>query len=102
MPRDKTQGREPTRHVLHALEVFGTNLDDYVHLIAPVLVSLFEKLNVPLEVQFPNNILLLKDNVQLTMRSGQNPGYPNDRAVVSIVELCRSVHPFHACAMLTA
>jgi FKBP12-rapamycin complex-associated protein len=30
------------KKVLHALEVFGNNLEDYLHLVIPAMVNLFE------------------------------------------------------------
>ena len=47
---DRTKEKSPTRCVLHALEVFGTNLDDYLHLIIPAVVKLFEQVDVSVNV----------------------------------------------------
>jgi FKBP12-rapamycin complex-associated protein len=37
---DRTEHRRPTVKVLHALETFGSNLDDYLHLVIPAVVRL--------------------------------------------------------------
>jgi len=39
---DRSERRQSTLKVLHALEVFGRSLDDYVHLVVPPLVRLFD------------------------------------------------------------
>ncbi|CAG8540856.1 14593_t:CDS:10, partial [Acaulospora colombiana] len=44
---DTTDKRQPTQRVLHALVVFGTNIEEYMHLVIPVVVKLFEKQDVP-------------------------------------------------------
>ncbi len=43
---DRSPERGPTLNILHALEVFGTNLDDYLHLIIPAVVKLFEQVDI--------------------------------------------------------
>jgi FKBP12-rapamycin complex-associated protein len=43
---DRTKERSPTQNILHALEVLGTNLDDYLHLIIPAVVKLVEQADV--------------------------------------------------------
>lgn len=40
--------RVPTEKVLHAFLVFGTNSEEYMHLILPVVVRLFEKPSQPI------------------------------------------------------
>lgn len=37
--------------VLHALEIFGNNLDDYLHLVIPAVVRLFEHVDTPTNVR---------------------------------------------------
>lgn len=37
--------------VLHALETFGNNLDDYLHLVIPAVVRLFERSETPPSVR---------------------------------------------------
>jgi serine/threonine-protein kinase mTOR len=37
--------------VLHALEIFGNNLDDYLHLVIPAVVRLFEQADAPAQVR---------------------------------------------------
>eukprot|EP01132_Coremiostelium_polycephalum_P005602 gene5602-6970_t len=48
---DRSQKRQPTSKVLRALEVFGTNLDDYLHLVIPAVVKLFEQVDVTPQVR---------------------------------------------------
>ncbi|EFA77745.1 protein kinase [Heterostelium album PN500] len=48
---DRTLKRLPTSKVLKALEVFGTNLDDYLHLVIPAVVKLFEQVDVTPQVR---------------------------------------------------
>jgi len=43
---DRSKDRTPTKNILHALEVLGTNLDDYLHLIVPAVVKLLEHVDV--------------------------------------------------------
>lgn len=39
---DKSAKREPLAQVLRALVVFGTNMDEYVHIVIPVVIKLVE------------------------------------------------------------
>eukprot|EP00124_Ichthyophonus_hoferi_P006141 Ihof_evm1s1243 gene=Ihof_evmTU1s1243 len=48
---DDSEKRIATIKMLHALEVFWTNLDDYLHLIIPVIMNLIEAVEVPMEVR---------------------------------------------------
>ncbi|EGG15157.1 protein kinase [Cavenderia fasciculata] len=48
---DRSPKRLPTTKVLKALEVFGTNLDDYLHLVIPAVVKLFEQVDVTTQVR---------------------------------------------------
>eukprot|EP00736_Rhodelphis_marinus_P007859 Rmarinus@m.12108 len=48
---DRSERRMPIVKVLHSLEMFGTNLDDYLHLVVPALVRLFEQLDAPVAVR---------------------------------------------------
>lgn len=48
---DRTDHRRHVQKVLHALEVFNTTVDDYLHLIVPAVVRLFEQVDVPLPVR---------------------------------------------------
>jgi len=43
---DRSKERSPTQNILHALEVLGTSLDDYLHLIIPAVVKLLEQVNL--------------------------------------------------------
>ncbi|CAJ0644870.1 13536_t:CDS:1 [Entrophospora sp. SA101] len=49
--QDKSDKRQPTQKVLHALVVFGTNIEEYMHLVIPVVVRLFERSDVPLQLR---------------------------------------------------
>jgi FKBP12-rapamycin complex-associated protein len=51
---DRSPERTPAQNILHALEVFGTNLEDYLHLIIPAVVKLFEQVDVPIQARFPS------------------------------------------------
>ncbi|XP_004346781.2 TOR pathway phosphatidylinositol 3-kinase TorA [Capsaspora owczarzaki ATCC 30864] len=48
--RDDAEYRS-TLKVLHALEVFGSNLDDYLHLVIPPVVTLFESFETRVDVR---------------------------------------------------
>ena len=48
---DRTEHRRHVQKVLHALEVFNTTVDDYLHLIVPAVVRLFEQVDVPMTVR---------------------------------------------------
>ena len=37
--------------LLHAIQLFGANLDDYLHLMLPPMVKLFDTQDVPLPVR---------------------------------------------------
>ena len=43
---DRTKERSPVQNILHALEVLGTNLDDYLHLIIPAVIKLVEQADI--------------------------------------------------------
>ncbi|KAI8819891.1 armadillo-type protein [Fimicolochytrium jonesii] len=44
---DTSERRLPTQKVLHAMITFGANLEEYLHLVVPVIVKLFERPDVP-------------------------------------------------------
>lgn len=48
---DTDPKRQLSLKVLHALTVFGSNLEEYLHLVIPALVKEFEKPDVPLNVR---------------------------------------------------
>ncbi|KAJ3106200.1 phosphatidylinositol kinase- protein kinase tor1 [Phlyctochytrium planicorne] len=48
---DTSDKRQPTQKVLHAMLIFGSNLEEYLHLIIPFIVRLFEKLDVPMALR---------------------------------------------------
>lgn len=48
---DNSVRRGPTEKVLHALLVFGPNSEEYMHLILPVVVRLFEKSSQPVQTR---------------------------------------------------
>ena len=37
--------------MLHAIKMFGANLDEYLHLLLPPVVKLFDSANVPINVR---------------------------------------------------
>ena len=39
---DVSEKRQPTSKVLHAFTAFGANLEEYMHLVIPAIVKLFE------------------------------------------------------------
>ena len=47
---DLSQKRQATRKVLHALEIFGSTLEDYLHLVVPAIVNLFEQDDAEMEI----------------------------------------------------
>ncbi|CAJ0757650.1 3081_t:CDS:2, partial [Entrophospora sp. SA101] len=49
--QDDSDKRQPTQKVLHALVVFGTNIEEYMHLVIPVVVRLFERPDAPLQLR---------------------------------------------------
>ncbi|KAJ3290058.1 phosphatidylinositol kinase- protein kinase tor1 [Borealophlyctis nickersoniae] len=51
MEADISERRQPTQKVLHALVIFGLNLEEYLHLVTPVIVKLFERPDVPIHVR---------------------------------------------------
>ncbi|KAI8593944.1 armadillo-type protein [Geranomyces variabilis] len=48
---DSSERRQPTQKVLHAMITFGSNLEEYLHLVVPVIVKLFERPDVPLHLR---------------------------------------------------
>lgn len=48
---DTTERRQPTIKVLHAFVVFGANIEEYMHLVIPVVVKLIEKPDAPPQVR---------------------------------------------------
>lgn len=48
---DASEKRLSTQKVLHALTVFGVNIEEYMHLVIPVVVKLFEKQDVPVHIR---------------------------------------------------
>jgi len=48
---DATARRQPTEKVLHAFLVFGSNSEEYMHLILPVIVKIFEKQSQPVQIR---------------------------------------------------
>ncbi|GAO47492.1 hypothetical protein G7K_1698-t1 [Saitoella complicata NRRL Y-17804] len=48
---DVTPSRQPTQKVLHAFIVFGQNIEEYMHLILPVVVKMFEKVDAPVTLR---------------------------------------------------
>ncbi|XP_071482072.1 serine/threonine-protein kinase mTOR-like [Diadema antillarum] len=48
---DNSQGRVVTTKLLNAMQKFGANLDDYLHLLLPPVVKLFDSHDVPIPVR---------------------------------------------------
>ncbi|XP_064642053.1 serine/threonine-protein kinase mTOR-like isoform X1 [Lineus longissimus] len=48
---DNSHSRGVTAKLLNALQLFGANLDDYLHLLLPPVVKLFESTEVPVSVR---------------------------------------------------
>eukprot|EP00003_Mantamonas_plastica_P010783 TRINITY_DN2025_c0_g1_i1.p1 TRINITY_DN2025_c0_g1~~TRINITY_DN2025_c0_g1_i1.p1 ORF type:complete len:2240 (+),score=782.23 TRINITY_DN2025_c0_g1_i1:702-7421(+) len=48
---DRSEKHQPTLRVLRALETFGNNLEDYLHLVIPAVVKLVEQVDAPLNVR---------------------------------------------------
>jgi FKBP12-rapamycin complex-associated protein len=51
LDNDFTEKRQATQKVLHALTVFGSSLQDYMHLVAPSIVRVFEKPEININVR---------------------------------------------------
>ncbi len=47
MDNDQHPRRQPSIKVLHALNVFGTSLDEYLHLVLPVVIRCIERVDSP-------------------------------------------------------
>ena len=48
---DKTQKRGPSERILRAFLVFGSSAEEYMHLIIPMLVRVFDKQNSPFHIR---------------------------------------------------
>ncbi|KAI8981018.1 armadillo-type protein [Pilobolus umbonatus] len=48
---DASDKRQPTIKVLHAFVVFGSNIEEYMHLVIPAVVKFFEKPDAPVSVR---------------------------------------------------
>ncbi|XP_041480411.1 serine/threonine-protein kinase mTOR-like [Lytechinus variegatus] len=48
---DNSQGRVVTTKLLNAMQKFGANLDDYLHLLLPPVVKLFDSQDLPVSVR---------------------------------------------------
>ncbi|XP_010773847.1 serine/threonine-protein kinase mTOR-like [Notothenia coriiceps] len=48
---DNSTGRSVTIKMLNAIQLFGANLDDYLHLLLPPIVKLFDANDVPLQAR---------------------------------------------------
>ena len=51
MERDTTPGRRPSERILHTFLVFGSGAEEYMHLIVPAIVHLFETTSAPVQVR---------------------------------------------------
>ncbi|KAF2280167.1 phosphatidylinositol 3-kinase tor2 [Westerdykella ornata] len=48
---DQTSKRLPSERVLHAFLIFGSSAEEYMHLIIPVIVNMFDKTGQPLSIR---------------------------------------------------
>ncbi|KAJ3451110.1 serine/threonine-protein kinase mtor [Anaeramoeba flamelloides] len=48
---DNSIDREPTKQVLKSFELFASNLEDYMHLVIPTIIKLFEQNDTPLFIK---------------------------------------------------
>jgi len=48
---DDSDKRQPTLEVLTALKKFGVTLEEYLHLVIPVIVRLFERVDIPIALR---------------------------------------------------
>jgi FKBP12-rapamycin complex-associated protein len=48
---DQTSKRLPSERVLHAFLIFGSSAEEYMHLIIPVIVNMFDKTGQPLAIR---------------------------------------------------
>ncbi|KAI8062483.1 armadillo-type protein [Gongronella butleri] len=48
---DASERRQPTLRVFHAFNVFGANIEEYMHLVIPAIVKFFEKPDAPPSVR---------------------------------------------------
>ncbi|KAI1309348.1 Serine/threonine-protein kinase mTOR [Halotydeus destructor] len=48
---DESSRRQTTLKMLQALQHFGTNLDDYLHMILPPIIKLFDSTDIPLQLR---------------------------------------------------
>ncbi|KAH0559920.1 hypothetical protein GP486_003558 [Trichoglossum hirsutum] len=51
LEKDSTPRRTPSEKVLHAFLVFGSSGEEYMHLIIPVIVRMFERVQQPLQTR---------------------------------------------------
>ncbi|CAH1240669.1 MTOR [Branchiostoma lanceolatum] len=65
---DSSPGRGVTVKLLNAMQMFGANLDDYLHLLLPPVVKLFDSPDIPTSVRRAalETIDRLTDNLDLT------------------------------------
>lgn len=51
LEKDTTVRRQPSERVMHAFLVFGSSAEEYMHLIIPVIVKVFEKPQNPVSIR---------------------------------------------------
>lgn len=51
LERDNTPRRQPSEKILHTFLVFGPSAEEYIHLIVPAIVRMFEKPQGPLTIR---------------------------------------------------
>ncbi|KAK9241824.1 armadillo-type protein [Lipomyces tetrasporus] len=63
--QDKSALRTPTQKVLHAFVVFGSNVEEYIHLVLPSVVRMFENSPPVLEIAAMETVGQMCKNVNL-------------------------------------
>lgn len=51
LDKDMTSGRQPSERILHTFLVFGSSGEEYMHLIIPSIVRLFDKTQNPVSIR---------------------------------------------------
>lgn len=58
-----------TLQLLNAIQLFGANLDDYLHLLLPPIVKLFDAPDVPLQARKSVQLICLCAHVIVVFKS---------------------------------
>lgn len=48
---DNTPNRQSTQEILRAFVVFGSNIEEYIHLVLPVIIKMFERHDLPISLR---------------------------------------------------